>query len=353
MLPCFDRAILGPRRDTGSIGRPIQRVDFIRMPRQGLLRPLAPRHGPQLGRGVLGRGDEIGRIRTPGDLVHASYMPGECHYELSVSGPDLDLFVESGNGEMPTVGTELQIDNEILVPRQSLQGMLTGDGVPYENGVVVAAADEDFGRTGIILELLVPVLRELVLLVVDCWCDILRRLDGIEIRPALGNVLVEGAGAAEIVAAQRQSIHTMPVALQRPQQFPTMAVVLGPHLDRPIPRRRVNQVLRTPFYALDAIRVSTQRDDALSRPHVPHLGRPVLRSRHQPIALLVGVHRFPRNARDKLLVRLDRQTALLARGRIPQNEHALFVRTRKPRRVRGPARRQYVISMLSIHFKSE
>ena len=67
-------------------------------------------------------------------------MSGESIDEVSTfAGPDLDLLIERSTGEETSVGRKGNVIDGLLMPRHSLDGMLSLGGVPKVDGKVITS----------------------------------------------------------------------------------------------------------------------------------------------------------------------------------------------------------------------
>eukprot|EP00968_Pinguiococcus_pyrenoidosus_P025927 scaffold7039_cov255-Pinguiococcus_pyrenoidosus.AAC.11 len=101
----------------------------------------------------------------------------------------------------------------------------------------------------------------------------------------------------------------MTVAAQRSHEFAHVACVIHrPHLDGPIPTGRVEEAFATPLHTLHAGRMPRKCRYAAAQARVPYPHQLVLGRRGKPhaFAVLRGVHRLPRHARNPLPVLLHR-----------------------------------------------
>ena len=157
MLPYFNGPIFAAGSDTGPIGTPIQGKDLIGMSRQsfdGLF--LTPRNVPQFGRRIGTGADDVGRIGRPRHLVDGADMTRQGHDEFSRQAiPQFDLFVKGRTGKEPTVGTKFNVTNQVLVSRQSFDGVFGGDGMPDKERIIITSRNQGFFGTRGLLKFLV------------------------------------------------------------------------------------------------------------------------------------------------------------------------------------------------------
>lgn len=151
MLPQLDRLVLAGTGDDTTVQSPIQGKDLVLVTRQILLDLTRP-HVPHFDRRVFARACQQPGITAPSHHVDGADVAAERRDELAVTRvPQLDAVVKGGRCNVQAVRTERDVQDLLLVAKQSRNRFDRGTRVPrdrrripQEYRVVVRCGDELF-----------------------------------------------------------------------------------------------------------------------------------------------------------------------------------------------------------------